>query len=189
MTDNLVPVDDPRVTAYRRLLHDADEWRSARAGRNDRKAAYDEAGVLVGRLRDLMIDTPFLDVMRDRMAMAWETTPVNPEWPQDAADQRRTLMAMKQAVVELGPAFLGPGSTLIAGDLVMRAAGSPSLIDDANPSRQEYGYNPALMDAAKPQSIRLAHYIAGRKASGWRTEHAKIYPARRSTRETSGMRC
>ena len=109
--DDLVPVDDPRVTAFRKLLYDADEWRSAGAGRNDRKAAYDEAGVLVGRLRDLMIETPFLDVMRDRMAMEWETTPVNPEWPQEAADQRRTLMATKRAVVDLGAAFLGPGST------------------------------------------------------------------------------
>jgi hypothetical protein len=174
--DDLVPVDDPRVAAYRRLLHDADEWRSARAGRDDRKAAYDEAGVLVGRLRDLMIEAPFLDVMRDRMAMEWETTPVNPEWPQDAADQRRTLMALKRAVVDLGPAFLGPGSTFIAGDLVMRAAGSPSLIDAKIPCSNKYGHNPALMDAAKPQSIRLAHYNAGLEASGWRTEHAKICP-------------
>lgn len=84
MSDDLVPVDDPRITAYRKLLHDADEWSLARAGRNAREAAYNQAGALVGRLRDLMIQTPFLDVMRDRMAMEWETTPVNPEWPQDA---------------------------------------------------------------------------------------------------------
>jgi hypothetical protein len=127
-------------------------------------------------LRDLMIETPFLDVVRDRMATAWETTPVNPEWPQDAADQRRTLMSLKRAVVDLGPAFLGPGSTLIAGDLVMRAAGSPSLIDDKIPRTKKYGYNPALMDAAKLQSIRLAHYNAGLNGSNWRIEHTKIYP-------------
>ena len=72
-------------------------------------------------------------------------------------------MAMKRAVVDLGPAFLGPASTLIAGDLVARAAGSPSLIDDKIPRTNKYGYNPALMDAAKPQSIRLAHYNAGLK--------------------------
>ena len=175
MSDNLVPADDPRVTAYRKLLHDAHKWRSARSGSNDREA-YDEAGVLVGRLRDLMIEAPFLEVMRDRMLTDWDATPVNPEWPQDAADQRRTLMAMKRAVVDLGPAFLGPASTLIAGDLVARAAGSPSLIDDKIPRTNKYGYNPALMDAAKPQSIRLAHYNAGLKGSDWRTEHAKIYP-------------
>ena len=67
-------------------------------------------------------------------------------------------------------------STLIAGDLVMRAAGSPSLIDDKIPRTKKYGYNPALMDAAKLQSIRLAHYNAGLNGSNWRTEHAKIYP-------------
>jgi hypothetical protein len=173
---DLVPVDDPRVTAYRKVLYDTDEWKSGRAGRNDRKAAYDEAGVLLGRLRDLIIEASFLDVVRDRMAMEWETTQVNPEWPEAAAGQRRTLMAMKRAVVDLGPAFLGPGSTLIAGDLVIRAAGSPSLIDAEIPRATKYGHNPALMDAAKPQSIRLAHFNAGLERSDWRSEHAKIYP-------------
>ena len=163
--DDLVPVDDPRVTAYRKVLYDTDEWKSGRAGRNDRETAYDEAGVLLGRLRDLIIEASFLDVVRDRMAMAWNITAINPEWPQDAADQRRTLMSLKRAVVDMGPAFLGPGSTLIAGDLVMRAAGSPSLIDAKIPRTNKYGYNPALMDAAKPQSIRLAHYNSGLEAS------------------------
>jgi hypothetical protein len=176
MSDDLVPVGDPRVTAYRKLLHDADEWRSARAGGNDQEAAYDAAGVLAGRLRDLIIETPFLDVVRDLMAMEWEITAVNPDWPQDAADQRRALMSLKRAIVDLGPAFLGPGSTLIAGDLVMRAAGAPSLIDAKIPRTGKYGHNPALMDAAKTQSIRLAHYNAGLEGSDWRTEHAEIYP-------------
>ena len=103
--------------------------------RNDREAAYEEAGALIGKFRDLVAATPFLDDHARTEEIEWETTPVNPEWPQDAADQRRTLLTLKRAMVDLGPAFLGPGSTLIAGDLVMRAAGSPSLIDDENSAR------------------------------------------------------
>jgi hypothetical protein len=173
---DLVPVDDPRVTAFRRWLSDADRWGARRTERNDPKAVWDEAGALLGRLQDLTFATPLLGLTRYRMAMEWETTQVNPEWPEAAAEQRRTLMALKRAVADLGPAFLGPGSTLVAGDLVMRAAGSPSLIDAEIPRTNKYGHNPALMDAAKPQSIRLAHYNAGLERSDWRTEHAKIYP-------------
>ena len=130
-----------------------------------------------------MIQTPFLDVMRDRMAMEWETTPVNPEWPQDAADQRRTLMAMKRAVVDLGPAFLGPGSTLIAGDLVMRAAGSPSLIDAKIPRTKKYGYNPALMDAAKPSPFASRTTMLDSRDRTGEPSTPKSIPASAMTRE------
>ena len=179
MTDreDLVPIDDPRVTAFRRWLLDADQWHSTRRDRNDREAAYDEAGALIGNFRDLVTATPFLDVMRERMAIEWETIPVNPELPQDAADQRRTLLTLKRAIVDLGPAFLGPWATLIAGDFVMRAAGSPSLIDAKIPRARPYGGgNPIMKAAIKPQSVRFAHFMAGRNASSWRSEHARICP-------------
>jgi hypothetical protein len=174
--DGLVPVDDPRVTAFRRWLRAADEWCLTRAERNDREAAWDEAGTLIGSFRELVIETPFPDVMRDRMAMEWEATAVNPEWPHDVADQRRTLVALKRAMVDFGPAFLGPHYVLLAGDLAMRAEGSPPLIDAKIPPANRYGYNPLLMDAAKSQTIRLAHYNAGLEGSNWRAEHVKIYP-------------
>ena len=175
--DGLVPADDPRVTVFRRWLYAAEQWRWTKAERNDEEAVYEEAGALAGKFRDLAAATAFLEIVRCRQKIEVDATAVNPEWPPEAAEQRRTLMALKRAVVDLGPAFLGPGSTLLAGDLAMRAAGSPSLLDDKIPRARVYGGgNPSMTAAIKPQSVRFAHFMAGRNASSWRSEHARICP-------------
>jgi hypothetical protein len=106
VSDDLVPIDDPRVTEYRRWLHDADQWRATRAERRDAEAARDAAGELIGRFGDLMIATPFLDIMGKRMAAEWETAAVNPDWSKIAANQRRLLLALGQAIIDFGRAFL-----------------------------------------------------------------------------------
>jgi hypothetical protein len=175
--DDLVPVDDPRVTAFRRWLDDADRWRTALTERNNPKAVWDEAGALIGRLQDLTFATPLPDLARYRMAMTSKATVVSHEWPSEAADQYRTLRALERGILDFGPAFLGPGSTHLAGDLALRASGSPSPLDDKIPRSHKYSDgNPAMKAAIKPQTIRFAHFMAGRNASSWRNEHAKICP-------------
>ena len=175
--DALVPVDDSRVTAFRRWLYVADQWRSAQTERNERESAYDEAGALIERFRDLVIATPFPDLAGHRMATEWETTVVNPEWPESAANERRMLLALRRGLLDFWPAGSGRVAMLLAGDFTARAEGSPPIIGATIPPTNRHGFNPWLMDIAKAQTIRLAHYNAGLEASRWQDEHAKIYSA------------
>jgi hypothetical protein len=172
--DGLVPIDDPRVTAFRRWLHAAEHWRSIAAERNDQEAAYDEAGALIAQFRNLAMATPFADVAGHRMAIEWETTVVNPDWPE--ANERRMLMALSRGVLDFWPAASRNIAIWLAADLTMRAEGSPALMGSNIPTTSRHGYNPWVMDIAKAQTIRLAHYDAGLKGSTWRTEHGKICP-------------
>jgi hypothetical protein len=174
--DGLVPIGDHRVTAFRRWLGDADKWRSIQAERDDQEAAYDEAGALIGRFRDLAIATPFPVLAGHRMATEWDKAVVNPEWPESAANERRMALALSRGLLDFGPAASSSIALLLAADLTMRAEGSPPLIGAKIPPTNRHGYNPWLMDIAKAQTIRLAHYNAGREGSNWRAEHQKIYP-------------
>jgi hypothetical protein len=174
--DGLVPVDDARVTAFRRWLYAADRWRSTQTERDDQEAAYDEAGALIERFRDLVIATPFPDLAGHRMATEWETTVVNPEWPESAANERRMLLALSRSFLDFWPAASGRIAMLLAGDFTARAEGSPPIIGATIPPTNRHGFNPWLMDVAKAQTIRLAHYSAGLEGSNWRAEHFKIYP-------------
>jgi hypothetical protein len=174
--EDLVPVDDPRVTAFRRWLRAADQWRLTEADPNDQEAAYDEAGALIARFRELTSATPFPDLAGHRMAIEWETTVVNPEWPESAANERRMLLALSRGVLDFWPAASRNIAIWLVADLTMRADGSPALMDSKIPPTNRYGYNPWVMDIAKGQTILLAHYNAGLEGSNWRAEHQKIYP-------------
>jgi hypothetical protein len=189
--DGLVPADDLRVTAFRRWLVDADQWSSTRAEQKDLMTAWDEAGALIGGLRDIVIATPLLDVMRVRSKIEADAdaTTIDTEWSKEAKEQRWTLIALKRAIADFGPAFLGPGTIYLAGDLDIRAKGSPSPLDDKIPRARAYGGgSPRLNAAIKPQTIRLAHWLAGRNGSSWRDEHRKICPRLTPDQQTSWNR-
>jgi hypothetical protein len=174
--EDLVPVDDPRVTEYRRWLRAADQWRLTQAERNDKEAVYDEAGKLIARFRDTTTATPLRELANYRMATEWEKTVVNREWSESAANERRTLLAMARGLLDFGPVAFGPFAISLAADLTMRANGSPPLMGSKIPLTNRYGWNPWVMDIAKAQTILLAHYNAGLERSTWLTEHGKIYP-------------
>jgi hypothetical protein len=174
--EDLVSVDDPRVTAFRRWLRAADQWRLTLAERNDQEAAYDEAGALLTRFRDLAMATPFPDLAGHRMAIEWESAVVNSEWPKNAANERRMLLALSRGVLDFWPGASRQIAILLAADLTMRAEGSPALIGSKIPRTNRHGYNPWVVDIAKAQTILLAHYSAGLERSNWRTEHSKICP-------------
>jgi hypothetical protein len=169
--------DDPLATAFARWRIDAEEWRVTHAGLSDLEAACDEAGALIGRLRDILIASPLLEMTGVRQKAEAAAAAVNPKWSEEAAGQRRNLMALKRGVLDFGQVSLGPGSTLLAGDLALRGSGSPSLLDDKIPRARSYGGgNPLMKAAIKPQTVRFAHFMAGRNASSWRSEHARICP-------------
>ena len=101
---------------------------STQAQRNDQEAVYNEAGALIEQFRDLAAATPFPALAGHRMTVEWETTNVNPEWPESAANERRMLMALRRGVLDFWPAGSGHIAMLLAADLTMRAEGSPPLI-------------------------------------------------------------
>ena len=131
--DGLVSADDSRVTAFRRWLYVADQWRSAKTERNEQESAYDEAGALVGT-----VPGP-----GDRNTVPGSRWPANGDRMGD--DRRKPRMASERCqrapdahgpetgLVDFWASFLGPGRHLLAGDFAVRAEGSPSLIDDKIP--------------------------------------------------------
>jgi hypothetical protein len=176
--DGLAPVDDPRVTAFRRWLRAADEWCSTRAERNDQEAAYDEAGVLIAGFQNVVLDSPFPYLMHERIVTEWETAVINPEWSERAAKDRRVLLGWARIMHDFGQA-LGIGNSdarALSADFLMRADGVKSLVGAEIPPTSRRGFNPVIMDFMKSQTIRLAHYNDGLEGSPWLVEHAKIYP-------------
>jgi hypothetical protein len=117
--EDLVPADNPRVTAFRQWLRAGDHWRSTKAERSDKEAVYDEAGALITRFRNLAMATPFADLAGHRMATEWDKAVVNPEWPESAANERRMLLALSRGVLDFWPAASRNIALLLAADFIM----------------------------------------------------------------------
>ena len=84
------------------------------------------------------------------MATEWETTVVNPEWPESAANERRMLLALRRALLDLAAGFR-PIATFLAGDFIVRAEGSPSIIGAKFRPRTGTASTPGSWTSRKPR--------------------------------------
>jgi hypothetical protein len=177
MTDDLVPVDDERVTTFRRLLAQSDAWRASHDTRNDAQAISEDAAAIVGGLRDTLMGAGLADVIHNRFKTEALETSVDPEWSNEAAADRRSLMGVARVLYDLGGAMLpGPYAAIMAGDCALRAQGDPPIVGSHIPGHNRRVERPAALDHTKAQIARLAHYNAGWKRTNWAAEHALIYP-------------
>jgi hypothetical protein len=177
MTDDLAPIDDERVTAFRRLLAQSDEWRASCETRNDEQAISEDAAVIVGGIRDMIMGARLDEVIHHRFKTEAKETFVDQEWSKDAAADRRSLMGVARVLHDLGGAMLpAPYAAIVAGDCMLRAQGDPSIMGSHIPAPNRRVQRPAALDHVKAQIARLAHYNAGWKHTNWAVEHALIYP-------------
>jgi hypothetical protein len=177
MTDDLVPIDDERVTAFRRLLAQSDAWRASCEPRDGKQAISEDAAVIVGGLRDMIMEAGLADVIHARFKTEALDTSVDPKWSKDAAADRRSLMGVARVIYDLGGAMLpAPYAAIVAGDCALRAQGDPQIMGSHIPAPNRRVERPAALDQTKAQTARLAHYNAGLKKTNWAAEHALIYP-------------
>jgi hypothetical protein len=173
--DDLAPIDDEVVTAFRRLLA---RVRSSET-LNDVDAINKTAAENVAELRDIIIRAGLADQIHHRFRLeAASDDGANPDWPDDAKEARRLLLGAVRVMGELGPALM-PGwvpSALIA-DWYATAQGDPPLIGSRIPASNRRSKRPLLGDQLKAQVVRLSHYNAGLKGTDWETEMRLIYSA------------
>ena len=173
--DDLAPIDDEVVTAFRRLLA---RVRSSET-LNDVDAINKTAAENVAELRDIIIRAGLADQIHHRFRLeAASDDGANPDWPDDAKEARRLLLGAVRVMGELGPALM-PGwvpSALIA-DWYATAQGDPSLISSRIPASNRRSKHPLLGDQLKAQVVRFSHYNAGLKGTDWKTEMRLTYSA------------
>ena len=127
MTNDLAPIDDEFVTAFRRLLARARTWCSTRESQNDADLVNDEAAGIVGDLRDLVISAGLAEPLHHRFRVEAMDEEANPVWPNEAVEARRTLLGAVRVLMEFGPALIpGPHSMALVADWYAMANGDPS---------------------------------------------------------------
>jgi hypothetical protein len=176
MTDDLVPVGDKRVTTFRRLLAQSDAWRASRDTRDDAQAISEDAAVIVGGLRDMIMGAGLADVVHDRFTTEALDTPVDQNWSLKAAEGRRMLMGLARVLLDIGQVLM-PGNlaTVFAGDCRYRAEGEPSLVGSDIPKSPRRAERPTMLDDVRRQIVRLSHFNTGLNATSWEAEMRLIY--------------
>jgi hypothetical protein len=178
MTDDLAPIDDKFVTAFRRLLGRFRAWNSNRDSRNDAQLVNDEAAGIVGDLRDLVISAGLAVAPHHRFGVEGLSEDAKPDWSKEAVEARRLLLAAARVLMEFGPAIMpGASSMALVADWYAMANGDPSLIGSRIPSSNRRSSRPLMGDMLKAQIVRLSYYNAGLKGTDWETEMGLIYSA------------
>ena len=172
MTDDLAPIDDELVTAFRRIVAGARTWKTL----NDVDVINAEAAAIVGDLRDLLISAGLADTLHHRFRVEALSEEANPDWPKEAVEARRMLLGAVRVLMEFGPALMpGASSMAFVADWYAQANSDPPLIGSRIPASNRRSSRPLLGDQLKAQTVRLSHYNAGLK--GTNSEMALIYGA------------
>jgi hypothetical protein len=179
MIDDLAPIDDELVTAFRRILARARFWNLTREVRNDAETINEEAAMNVGDLRDLVICSGLANQLHHRFRLeAASDDGAHPDWSDEAKEARRLLLGAVRIFGEFGPALM-PGwcSMALVADCFAMANGDPPLTGARIPAPNRRSKRPLLGDQLKAQIARLSHYNAGLKGTSWEMEMALIYGA------------
>ena len=177
----LADADDPRVLAFRALLAQTEQWNS----RNHQEGAYEEAGSIVERTRNLLISSGVSEAFwhrfqADARACGNEDLP-----PTDAAAQASYEKAgpaglcrgAARTLCDIGPAVMPIElAHLFVADFLGVATGeAPILASEIRPNHRQQDHGSILKDA-RERSILLAHFEASRQGSNWMDVHVGLFP-------------